>query len=128
MNIPSVKTLETIDRGTLETKEQAKLLRKVLTFQGTIYELLEQFDFPRTTRWVKDCYHDPSLRTLKLHIADEILGTYGVEHIDKGRNAKSPAIDYCNTGDPYRTTLMYIHGRGFRVGCWGDIVERGNYE
>lgn len=55
------------------------------------------------------------------------LGTFGVENIHEGRNKKSPAIDYLNTGDSYEMTLMYIRGR-FRVGSWGDIVERGNYE
>lgn len=30
-------------------------------------------------------------------------------------------------GDTYDETLMYVHFRGFRVGDWGTIVERGNY-
>ena len=54
------------------------------------------------------------------------LGTSGVEHIEAGSNHRSPAIDYLNTGDTYDLTIMFIRGR-FRVGCWGDIVERGNY-
>lgn len=58
---------------------------------------------------------------------DKILLTHGVEHIGPGKGAKSPAITYCNAGDPYATTILKINGR-FRVGCWGDIVERGNYE
>lgn len=52
----------------------------------------------------------------------------GTESIPKGHNAKSPAIDYVNCGDPYITTLMFVVGRGYVVGCWGDIVERGNYD
>lgn len=63
----------------------------------------------------------------RLQRIDKILGTYGVEHIGPGRNAKSPAIHYCNTGDTYDTTILKVNGR-FRIGCWGDIVERGNYE
>ena len=54
------------------------------------------------------------------------LGTFGVEHTPAGNNRRSPAFDYLNAGDSYELTLMYINGR-FRVGCWGDIVERGNY-
>ena len=54
------------------------------------------------------------------------LGTFGVESIHQGSNQRSPAIDYLNTGDSYELTIMYIRGR-FRIGCWGDIVERGNY-
>jgi hypothetical protein len=55
------------------------------------------------------------------------LGTFGVEYIPEGHNKRSPAIDYLNAGDTYETTLLYVRGR-FSVGCWGDIVERGNYD
>jgi hypothetical protein len=54
------------------------------------------------------------------------LGTFGVEYIPAGRGARSPEVTYLNTGDTYELTILYIRGR-FRVGCWGDIVERGNY-
>lgn len=62
-----------------------------------------------------------------MDIIDRILNTHGVEYIPQGHNAKSPAITYCNTGDTYGTTILYVNGR-YRVGCWGDIVERGNYD
>ena len=52
--------------------------------------------------------------------------TFGVEHIPHGSNQRSPAIDYLNAGDTYDLTLLYVRGQ-FRAGCWGDIVERGNY-
>jgi hypothetical protein len=55
------------------------------------------------------------------------LGTFGVEYIPEGHNAKSPAIDYLNTGDTYATTLLYVNGQ-FRVGNWGYYVEQGDYE
>jgi len=58
---------------------------------------------------------------------DEVLGTFGVECIPEGNNSKSPQIVYCNTGDTYGTTVMRVGGV-FRVGCWGDIVEKGNYD
>lgn len=58
---------------------------------------------------------------------DVILGTHGVEYIPQGHNQRSPSIEYCNTGDPYITTVMRVGGV-YRVGCWGDIVERGNYD
>lgn len=54
------------------------------------------------------------------------VGTFGVEYVPEGNNSRSPAIDYLNSGDTYELTLLYVNGR-FRVGCWGDIVERGNY-
>ena len=65
--------------------------------------------------------------TPKLETINEVLGMYGVEYISEGRNQKSPSIMYCNTGDPYNPTVMLIRGR-FVLGCWGDIVERGNYD
>lgn len=54
------------------------------------------------------------------------LGTFGVEGIEAGKGSRSPAIDYLNTGDSYELTLLHVRGR-YRVGCWGDYVERGNY-
>ena len=62
---------------------------------------------------------------------DSILRTCGVERIERGHGRKSPAIVYCNAGDTYAVTVLRVRtpdGRRFRVGCWGDIVERGNYE
>lgn len=63
----------------------------------------------------------------RLERIDRILGTHGVEHTARGHNAKSPAIHYCNAGDTYATTILKVNGR-FRIGCWGDIVERGHYD
>lgn len=62
-----------------------------------------------------------------MRVIDEILGTHGVEYIPAGHNAKSPGINYCNTGDSYGTTVLLVRGK-FRVGSWADIVERGNYD
>ncbi len=58
---------------------------------------------------------------------DRVLGTSGVEAIPAGHNAQSPTIVYCNAGDTYATTILKVSGK-FRVGCWGDLVERGRYE
>jgi len=55
-----------------------------------------------------------------------IMGHPEVCSIPKGNNAKSPAIYYVNAGDTYSTTMMWVNGR-FKVGNWGSIVERGNY-
>jgi hypothetical protein len=123
MNLPSVKTLKTI------AGERALELRKVLeiTKRSELEALLETGKYPITLDWYRQCYHPMAFGTAKLSIADEILNTHGVEYITPGSNAKSPAIEYCNTGDTYQTTLMYVSGKGYRVGCWGDIVELGNY-
>ena len=74
------------------------------------------------------CHESFLIRDIMLNIEAIFsdLGTCGVEHQTAGSNRRSPAIDFLNTGDPYELTLLYVRGR-FRVGCWGDIVERGNY-
>lgn len=122
-NLPSVKTLATI------AHERARELRAVLevTKRSDLETLLASGKYPVTDEWYRRCLHPMSFGTAKLSIADEILNTSGVEYIPAGSNAKSPAIEYCNAGDTYASTLMYVSGRGYRVGCWGDIVERGNY-
>lgn len=61
-----------------------------------------------------------------LAVIDHVLRGCGVEWIEPGNNMRSPGIDYVNMGDTYATTVMLIRGR-FRIGCWGDIVEMGNY-
>ena len=62
-----------------------------------------------------------------MHRINEIIGAEGVEYIPQGKNKRSPAITYVNMGDTYNTTVLLVNGR-FRIGAWGDIVERGNYE
>ncbi len=131
-NLPSVKTLATI------AGERAIELRAVLeiTERSELEALLElpadgggefSIKYPVTRAWYRSCYHPMDFGLAKLSIASEITGCYGVETIAAGSNARSPRIEYCNAGDPYATTLMYVSGRGYVVGCWGDIVEKGNY-
>ena len=120
-NLPSIKTLQTIKDVTLE---DARKVRAILECKSVdaVTELSESAD-----RYVRQCYNKPPLQTVKLTAADSILRTFGVEYISRGRGAKSPSIEYCNTGDTYASTLMWTRGR-YIVGCWGDIVERGNYD
>ena len=125
--LPSIKTL------TLIAGPRAKELRKVLEI--TTREELESlpgFNIGGMysiayTMYERTC-NRLQLTSVKLAIADEILETYGVEYIPAGRGKRSPAIEYCNTGDTYALTLCYISGVGYRVTSWGDIVEQGNYE
>lgn len=123
-NLPSIKTLKTI------VPERARELRAVLetTKRSEVEALLESGKYPVTDAWYRQCYHPLEFQTTKLSIAGEIIGTYGVEYIPAGKGRRSPAIEYCNAGDAYTATLMYVSGKGYRVGCWGDIVERGSYE
>ena len=76
----------------------------------------------------KYCHRSFLIRDVLLAIESAYdLGTFGVEYIAKGHNQKSPSITYLNSGDTYTSTILYVRGQ-FRVGCWGDIVERGNYD
>ena len=72
-------------------------------------------------------YHDGRHRYSRMAAIDRVLGTCGVEYIPAGHNQRSPAITYCNAGDTYATTVMWVRGR-YLVGCWGSIVERGRYD
>ena len=100
---PSVKTIET---GLKVTHEKALQIRAIM-----------------------ECSPAPSRYggSTGLRKIDEVLGTFGVEYIPHGHGMKSPAIEYCNTGDPYNATVMHIRDR-YVIGCWGDWVERGNYD
>ena len=121
-NLPSIKTLRTI------AGDRAAELRRVLECNRAALEtLLDSGKYPVTAAWYKSCYHPLDVSTAKLSIASEITECHGVEYIEAGRGAKSPTIEYVNAGDPYITTLMWTRGR-YCIGCWGDIVERGNYD
>jgi hypothetical protein len=107
MNYPSVKTLAKAFGA-----DKAKAIRKAM-------------DESRGASG----YTTTSAAVQALEKIDVILGTHGVEYIPAGHNAKSPAIDYCNTGDTYDTTVLWVHGGvGFRIGNWGSYVEAGNYD
>jgi hypothetical protein len=133
MRLPSIKTLKSI---TSHPRELRKLLEV-----NTLGELWKYLDadrpfgprskfsggFESTRRWVRQCYNTPNLHDTRMDMMDTLCRTCGVEYIPRGRGAKSPAIEYLNAGDTYTDTLLYIEGR-YRVGCWGDIVERGDYD
>jgi len=123
-NYPSIKTLLPLcDKSQGDPRETARKIRQAMTC--TRETLLEQF--PRAAAVRNHCYNEPSTVQLRLEVIDELLGTHGVEYIPRGHNAKSPAIEYCNTGDTYASTVMYVNGR-FIVGCWGNFVEQGDYD
>ena len=123
MNIPSTTKLQTI------AGERAEELRAILSIanRDELESALNTGKYPVTRSWYESCYHPLELRTTKLSIASEIMGCYGVEYIPAGKGKRSPSIEYVNAGDGYIPTLMRVNG-DYKVGCWGDIVERGNYQ
>jgi len=132
MSLPSVKTLKDV---TSYPRELRKLLECTKLSQiRTLLESDKPFgkrstfgEFKATNTWERSCYNPPSIHELKMSMADELCETCGVELIPEGHNSRSPAIEYLNAGDTYAATLLWVAGR-YRVGCWGDIVERGKYD
>ena len=125
---PSIKTLMQIKDV---TRDDAMLIRSIMMKHeaipcacGHMNDIGTVNAYPYN---VCSHYHDGKHRYSRMAAIDKVLHTYGVEYTPAGHNSKSPAIYYCNAGDPYSTTMLKINGR-FRVGCWGDIVERGNYD
>ena len=112
---PSVKTLECAFPG------KGKALRELLDSDDAVNAN------PAVIAWERECFNPPRMAEKRMVALDNVLETCGVEYIARGTNAKSPAITYCNAGDSYATTILRVNGV-YRVGCWGDIVERGNYQ
>lgn len=121
MNYPSIKTIQGIKDV---TRADAVKIRAILHLK-TVDAVTELSD--SALAYVRQCCHTPPLQLVKLTAVDAILRTHGVEGIPAGHGRRSPAIDYCNAGDSYAVTVLWSGGR-YRVACWGDIVERGNYE
>lgn len=63
---------------------------------------------------------------------NKIGGWHGVESLydqteglDGGKLAH---VWYLNAGDTYQATLLFSsESMCFRIGCWGDVAERGRY-
>lgn len=98
-------------------------------YTGSVNDPRSDKSAVQRAKMIRAILEDESKRRIeRLEDVSELLNLHGVEYIKSGGNKRSPAIHYVNSGDTYKVTLMYVHFRGFRVGCWGDIVERGNYE
>ena len=51
-----------------------------------------------------------------------VLGTSGVEYLGAYYRDSSD-VHYCNAGDTYRDTIIFIGDR-LIVGAWGDMIEQ----
>ena len=124
MQLPSIKTLrDRIERPYRLPEGTAKAIRAILECK-TVEAVCELSG--AASRMFGACYHRPTLQSVKLEAINELMDGHGVEYIPAGRNRRSPAIEYINVGETYLDTIMWTRGR-YVVGCWGDIVERGNY-
>lgn len=67
-------------------------------------------------------YLSAPIHQYRRELIDGILKTCGVEYLGYHKRA-GQHVDYCNAGDTYATTVIFI-GPRLIVGCWGDLVER----
>jgi hypothetical protein len=71
---------------------------------------------------IKQVWRTVGNRKNAREMIDKILQTYGVEYLGQNKR-NSEHVYYCNTGDTYATTIIFI-GFNLIVACWGDLVER----
>ena len=85
--------------------------------------------FKNTLEWERQCVHVPKPKTMKHAAIDELIGTSGVEYLGRYRQAGScmagDMVHYCNGGDFYATTIVFI-GRALRVDYMGRLIENNN--
>lgn len=116
-SFPSVKTLTGI-RGV--TPEKARAIRAILQNRSRIS--LE--DSYKAVVGVYPSSND-TLQEVKLDLIDALRlvpSSTGVEYLRTNKRS----VWYLNLGDTYDTTLMFHTGR-YRVGSWGDVVEKDDY-
>ena len=89
--------------------------------------------FPRTCRWLDQCFHRPRNSEIKLEALDELLRTCGVEPIRiEGawidRYYMDIVASYLNVGETYATTLLLDHEeQRWRLTSWGDFYEANEH-
>lgn len=91
------------------TEENADLILGIIA--GTI----DPLEVSAKARYlVNTCHNDPEVHVIKLFAINDILHFYGVEcEYD---------IEYCNAGDTYALTVMYVKGY-WKVSTLGDEIE-----
>ena len=119
------------------------LLKLQISFVRNIYipepgqsAWLDEFGpsvFPNTHRWIRSCYHAPTIREVRMELLNELLGYSGVETIYKERrdsgdssgyaSTDTPAFYALNAGDIYTPTLYHRVGSPLlQIGCYADLV------
>lgn len=74
-------------------------------------------------KMIRALWHHSRYRNNARTAVDAVLRTYGVEYLGRNKRTKDE-VYYCNAGDTYATTVLFV-GPHLRVGCWGDLIERG---
>lgn len=65
--------------------------------------------------------HSAWLDEVKRWEIDRLTKTYGIEYA--GKTAQGAEVSYCNAGDSYAATILFVGGE-LRVGDWGSMVEQ----
>jgi len=115
----SVKNLMTLNGV---TKEEAILIRSVWKCED-IETLKTLYGEDKFNQLIEYFHNMPELEHLKALVIDDIMQTFGIEHLGWHRRNKCH-VDYCNAGDTYAGTVIFM-GDNLTVGCWGDLVENG---
>lgn len=118
-NAPSMKRL--MEDMKLD-KDQAKRIR------GLIHGEIKTNTSEAVNNWVAQCHHKPNYIERLLVALNEAADTYGVEYLTQQGGMRATHA-YLNVGDPYVPTIIYNYNKDhFYIGCWGTIVENGNYD
>lgn len=72
---------------------------------------------------IRAIWHTDRYRGRARPAIGKLLGTHGLEYLGRTKRTRHE-VYYCNAGDTYATTILFV-GPHLRVGCWGDMVERG---
>lgn len=131
MRVPTVKSLTAAFRDL--PPDYARLIRRIAHAADSGEELQRVIESkcPDTAAYVRQLQSSPYGSqiwrvTVALHAIDRLLGTNGVEALGPGRSGDyAPPYEYCNTGDPYATTLIYKRDTdSLFIGNWGGIAEQ----
>lgn len=114
MRYPSVDTLQ----------KTFNLERNVaIKFRKLLDGRLDPMTFESVHNWVRQCYHMPMKRELKMEAANELLNGHGVEAINAVDHIIPRAV-YVNMGDTYKITLLYDTSDScYRIMSYGDFIE-----
>ena len=100
-------------------KKQAKRIRAIWKADG--FEGLYNVE-PELVSSIEHSMYHATPNDIKRVAIDSILCTSGVEYLGRYKPS-GDHVDYCNTGDSYAPTIIFI-GNRLIVGCWEDMVER----
>lgn len=94
---------------------------------GLIHETVDPREFKSVRRWVRQCYHDPSLLAMTMLAINEVLECHGVEAVfPNGTEIGSgdAVAEYVNTGDMYSPTVFFDYDRdAYFISSYAEYIE-----